>query len=456
MSKSLGIAMYFDADFSPETSSSRHKTGIYWFGNDQRIADNPLLTQACEQCDRLVLVYCIEPQFLRTNRYITGSGLSTNRWRALMESLNQLSEQLADRGQQLLLKIAPALDMIPALMRCYNATVVYRASHAGVYERQQWQILKSKYPYLEYVSDEQLTLFGSVAAGLDDFAPTFSQFRRHVEGLPIAKPVVSPAFLPPSPANERTRVTPASGINSGGLIAGELNGQCHLASYFKTTLPSRYKETRNHLGAGESSTQMSLYLSHGNLSPRQIVAKLRDYEALHGENESTYWIYFELLWREFFFWHAVVAGSQLYAFSGQADTPPLLSAYPERYRRWVNGQTAHPLVNACMNELRETGYLSNRGRQIVASCLVNELSVDWRFGAAYFEQQLVDYDVGSNWGNWQYIAGVGCDAKGGRHFNLDKQQALFDCQGHYVKRWQGDIGVTRVDTVDAADWPLYP
>jgi deoxyribodipyrimidine photo-lyase len=90
---------------------------------------------------------------------------------------------------------------------------------------------------------------------------------------------------------------------------------------------------------------------------------------------------------------------------------PLTSYYPERFQKWINGSTPYPLVNACMNELRETGDLSNRGRQIVASCLVNELGMDWRYGAAYFERVLIDYDVASNWGNWQYLAGVGADPR---------------------------------------------
>ena len=85
-----------------------------------------------------------------------------------------------------------------------------------------------------------------------------------------------------------------------------------------------------------------------------------------------------------------------------------------------------------MHQLVQTGWMSNRGRQIVASCLVNELGLDWRYGAAFFEKHLVDYDVASNYGNWQYIAGVGCDPRGGRHFNLEKQAEIFDPDGVFL------------------------
>ncbi len=91
---------------------------------------------------------------------------------------------------------------------------------------------------------------------------------------------------------------------------------------------------------------------------------------------------------------------------------------------------------------------------VAASCLVNELAVDWRYGAAYFEQQLLDYDVASNWGNWQYLACVGADPRGKRHFDLDKQTRQYDPEERFINKWQGRIKNLPLDSVDAADWPL--
>jgi deoxyribodipyrimidine photo-lyase len=98
--------------------------------------------------------------------------------------------------------------------------------------------------------------------------------------------------------------------------------------------------------------------------------------------------------------------------------------------------------------------MSNRGRQIAASCLVNEMGVDWRFGAAFFEKHLLDYDVASNYANWQYIAGVGADPRGGRHFDLEKQTALYDPDGVFIGRWGGKRPKQPKHVVDAADWPI--
>ena len=98
--------------------------------------------------------------------------------------------------------------------------------------------------------------------------------------------------------------------------------------------------------------------------------------------------------------------------------------------------------------------MSNRGRQIVASCFVNELHLDWRFGAKYFEKHLIDYDVASNWGNWQYIAGVGKDPRGGRKFNLTKQAEFYDKDGEFTSSWGGYENTLPLDSFDIAGWPL--
>eukprot|EP01033_Poteriospumella_lacustris_P006898 gene6898-4968_t len=115
------------------------------------------------------------------------------------------------------------------------------------------------------------------------------------------------------------------------------------------------------------------------------------------------------------------------------------------FRRWQRGQTGYPFVDASMRELLVTGYMSNRGRQNVASFLVNDLRVDWRWGASHFERHLVDYDVAANYGNWQYLAGVGSDPRTtsgaatrppvGRYFNVAKQAMLYDPDATFMRTW---------------------
>jgi deoxyribodipyrimidine photo-lyase len=107
----------------------------------------------------------------------------------------------------------------------------------------------------------------------------------------------------------------------------------------------------------------------------------------------------------------------------------------DRFDAWVNGQTGDDFVDANMRELKLTGFMSNRGRQNVASFLVHQLKLDWRKGAAYFEKQLIDYDVFSNWGNWAYLAGVGNDPRENRVFNTKRQAEMYDPGGEYIRKW---------------------
>ena len=203
---------------------------------------------------------------------------------------------------------------------------------------------------------------------------------------------------------------------------------------------------------------MSVFLSIGSLSAKTLWHKIEQFEQDVTANESTYWLKFELLWREYFQWWALEHSHRLFNFTGVMQRNSLTSFYPHRFQMWCHGRTEYALVNACMNQLRSTGFMSNRGRQIVASCLVHDLKVDWRYGAAFFQQHLLDYDVASNWGNWQYIAGVGSDPRGGRHFNIAKQTQIYDPDHQFINKWTINSNhksePLQKDVVDAADWPI--
>ena len=217
---------------------------------------------------------------------------------------------------------------------------------------------------------------------------------------------------------------------------------------------TEYKLTRNCLDGLDGSSTLSPWLANGNLSVREVAHTIFDFEQQRVANESTYWLFFELLWREFFHWRAHLDGQSMFRLSGATGKPRRSSFEPRAFARWCAGDTNYPIVNALMRQLVATGWMSNRGRQITASCLINELDGDWRFGAAFFEKHLIDYDVGSNYGNWQYIAGVGSDPRGGRHFNLEKQTADHDPEGLFIEKWGGNRPAQPDYITDAADWPI--
>ena len=160
-----------------------------------------------------------------------------------------------------------------------------------------------------------------------------------------------------------------------------------------------------------------------------------DGQAERGTNESTYWQWFELLWRDYFRFLHLQHGRRLYRARGLDERASAPAHDPEAFARWCSGRTGHAFIDAGMRELAATGWLSNRMRQIVASYLIHDLGCDWRAGAAWFGAQLVDYDVYSNQGNWLYIAGRGTDPRGGRRFDPDRQAAMYDADGRYRALW---------------------
>jgi len=173
----------------------------------------------------------------------------------------------------------------------------------------------------------------------------------------------------------------------------------------------------------------------GCISPRRIYYECKKYERDRINNKSTYWLVFELIWRDFFYYFIWRHGDKIYQPWGiiTQGSRPNWSVDKTLLKKWIDGKTGVPLVDASMRELSLTGYMSNRGRQNVASYLVFDLGLDWRLGAAYFQSVLVDYDLSQNWGNWVAAAGL----TGGRinHFNIGRQTNQYDPERKYIKHW---------------------
>lgn len=448
------------------------KRTLYWFTQDLRLDDNLALDFATQNSDQILFVYVINPRYrIQTNYHskLLGDRQAT----FIADSLLTLSSQLDSCGHSLLVVEGEPHQVLPHLVSKYEIGQMICAEQVGLYERKSVQKMRNELGSVPLHSFWQHTLFEhtqiqTVSRDLGNF----TQFRKRVEKAPLSV-VTSCRF---DPSRLPAPLVTVCGANEQGILhqwhaqrqarltetrvpldfpAGEEAAQAHLRDYFDSGVARRYKETRNALDGWLNSTKMSPYLALGNLSPRQVWWATEAFEKQVVANESTYWIKFELLWREYFQWLCLKLGPQLFRFQGLAKSKPLTTFMPERFTRWCQGNTPVPLVNALMNQLNETGYMSNRGRQIAASYFVNELGLDWRYGAAYFQQQLLDHDVASNWGNWQYIAGVGVDPRGGRHFNIEKQAELYDEQGLFVQKWRGEQGVSSVDSVDAADWPTF-
>ncbi|GGP65025.1 cryptochrome DASH [Shewanella algicola] len=459
---------------SKTITSAKNVRALYWLGDDLRLSDNAIFADIAQHAQQLMIVYCIDPQWFKGDQY-QAQYLGQHRLKFLLESLHALDEALNQYGQQLHIVYAQAQRCLPHLINTHDITRVYRSHHSGADERAAWQAIQQQCATdIEFVSCTTQTLFDlpQLPFELDALPPSFSQFKKRIKDshFDAAKEQIS--WLPPMVVLQSQDTLlqswlsypawlPQTHMLSNVFCGGEAQGLLQLDSYFSSNLAHSYKIVRNELAGWEHSTKFSPWLANGCLSARQVVSALRQFESQHGANESSQWIEYELLWREYFHWYGHKFNNKLFCFSGISGNKPLTSFYAQRLQAWKSATTPYALVNALMTQLNQTGYMSNRGRQIVASCLIHELQCDWRYGAAYFQQQLIDYDVAINWGNWQYLAGVGADPRGGRRFNLAKQQQTYDPYGKFINAWLGRENLPQsgseydveLDYVDMADWP---
>ncbi|PSB36994.1 FAD-binding domain-containing protein [Aphanothece minutissima] len=302
---------------------------------------------------------------------------------------------------------------------------------------------------------QESRLFNTWPVAAERFPRVFSQFRRALECSP------EPPLPPPDltglgdPWDELPRAwleSPAPPPTSAGpdprsafpFPGDEPTALARLGHYlFGSSGLRDYKLTRNGLVGTEFSAKFSPFLGVGSLSVRRIWREVLRYQELHGADEGSEWMQQELLWREFFLWSEQRHGDAFHAPGGLQNRPPAAPAGPqearERFARWTRGDSGHPLIDAQLRELLTTGYLSNRGRQWVASHFVNELQLPWTWGGRFFEWALIDAHPALNTGNWAYLAGVGSDPRsfGGspRRFDLERQVRLYDPEQTHRRLW---------------------
>jgi deoxyribodipyrimidine photo-lyase len=253
------------------------------------------------------------------------------------------------------------------------------------------------------------------------------------------------------------------------FVGGETSGLTRLNSLLETGGMTTYSDTRNGLVGTEFSTKLSGYLAIGSLTARQmhhrmvlfedgesaavsdedkaLVSKYKGGNGFgQGENQGTSMVRFELLWRDYMRLCARKFGNQLFKLDGFSKVSNREWKRPIKragnaaedsviLNRVLSGHTGMGLIDAAQRELFWTGYSSNRARQNVASFIAKDLNIDWRLGAEWFECMLIDYDVASNWGNWQYVAGVGNDPRENRRFNAVKQAHDYDREGDFITTW---------------------
>jgi deoxyribodipyrimidine photo-lyase len=426
------------------------RTIIVWFKTDLRLHDNETLIKAIAQGDVIVPVYCFDDShFVESELGFQKTG--SFRAQFLLESLIDLDKNLRELGSGLIiLKGKPEVE-IPKVVLRYNANKVMAKREVSYEERQtEAKVLEALFKLkceLQTFSTSTLYHAEDLPFSIKDIPDVFTNFRKKTEKDAVIRPSFESPLQIKSPKIEPIQLPtieelglPFQPINSRAAIdfkGGESPAIARLNHYFfETKCISSYKETRNGLVGADYSSKFSAWLALGCISPRYIYQELKKYEVKFGANDSTYWLVFEFLWRDYFRFMMKKHQSNFFKQSGIKNNKiKLFSDNVQKLQDWIDGKTGIDFVDANMIELKLTGFMSNRGRQNVASYLCNDLKLDWRLGAEYFEQQLIDYDVCSNWGNWAYLAAVGNDPRDNRYFNIEKQASIYDNKKTFRNLW---------------------
>jgi deoxyribodipyrimidine photo-lyase len=414
---------------------------IWWVRRDLRLTDNQALAAAIAHGDSVVPVFVLDPALLAS------SFVGARRVAFLFDGLRQLDESLRARGSRLIVRRGEPLGVLTALVRACSADVIYAEEDYSPYARRRDQQIADHLP-LRLVGG--LTVHPPKAVVKPDGQPyvVFTPFSRAW----LALPPPDERVLLPAPARIHTPMDigsePVPAVSSAdhhpSFPAGEVEAHRRLAAF--TAGPQApiyaYADQRNRMDRAATS-QLSPYLRFGMLSARQAAVAARraletapDAGARQG---AAAWLN-ELIWREFYI--AVLAhfpAVRRRAFRSDLQTIPWLND-TSAFERWCAGRTGYPVVDAAMRQLAETGWMHNRARMIVASFLVKDLLIDWRWGERWFMRQLLDGDPAANNGGWQWTAGTGTDAAPYfRIFNPVSQGIKFDPDGEYVRHWVTEL-----------------
>ena len=419
---------------------------LIWFRNDLRINDHEGINLALLGSGKVVGFYCFNPsKFEMTN--LGFPKIDKFRVRFLLETIDNLKADLKKINITLIIKIGNPVEELTKIISNKKIKNIFYQKEWTQEEVDEEEQLKIKCKDLIFNSFYGQFLYDPENLDIDNIPKVFTNFRKHCEKKLKVKDVVKPPKkLKQDNLLDDDYSTPS--LSDLGLDDFEIDFRSafkfkgghdeareRLDFYlWQSKKINYYKQTRNGLIGQDYSSKFSSWLSNGSISAREIFWEIKDYEKNILKNQSTYWLIFELIWRDFFKYISMKYGNKIFKIGGILEKDYQWNMDNKIFDKWVNGLTNEPFVNANMLELKHTGWMSNRGRQNVASYLAKELNIDWRWGARYFESKLIDYDVHSNYGNWMYVSGVGNDPRD-RKFNIKFQAERYDPNNKYQKLW---------------------
>jgi deoxyribodipyrimidine photo-lyase len=417
------------------------RTALWWVRRDLRLTDNQALAAALAHADRVIPVFVLDPTLL-DSPYV-----GPKRVAFLLGGLRRLDEDLRARGSRLIVRRGHPREELSALLAECGAEAILTEEDFTPYAQKRDSGVAERLP-LHRVGGRIVHPPGTVLKADGTPYTVFTPFSRRWKTLspPQASTVLpAPDRLPAPPEVGSLPIPEELALPpTVPFPPGEAEAQRRLRAFVEGDDPPihRYAKARDRLDM-DGTSRLSPYLHLGMVSARQAmvaaleaIAAAPDAEASKGAET---WLD-ELIWREFYV-HILYHFPYVLEQSFRAG----LRAVPwendeEALAAWCEGRTGYPVVDAAMRQLVETGWMHNRARMIVASFLVKDLLIDWRWGERYFMQQLVDGDSASNNGGWQWTAGTGTAAAPYfRIFNPVLQGKKFDPKGTYVRRWVPEL-----------------
>lgn len=414
------------------------KIVIHWFRRDLRLTDNPALAAAAKAAEHVIPVY-IQSEWRGSHRW-TGP----HRQQFLCESLTELAESLKAIGGGLIVRRGDAVAELERLVRETGSEAIFFNRDPDPFGRKAEERLAKLDVAIRAFQDVAIHERNEVLTGQGTpfrvFTPYAKAWHRLDKPAPAGRlrRLSTPAKIA---RGDRPRLSDWGLCPAGETLpGGEKAARARLVKFLNGPA-ARYADTRD-FPAAAGGSRLSQDLRFGLLSIREVYARCRETAAdlpAAGRKSLAMFVN-ELVWREFYLqvlWH--------WPEVLETDFNPKFrrlrwTGHEENFARWRDGETGFPIVDAAMRELRETGFMPNRARMIVAMFLTKDLQLHWRLGEAHFMRQLTDGEIASNNGGWQWSAGTGADAA--PYFRIQNpwtQAARYDPGGKYVKRWLPEL-----------------
>jgi deoxyribodipyrimidine photo-lyase len=433
----------------------RAHPSVVWFRRDLRLDDNCCLFEASKRSKgRVIPVYILDTREYEPN-LLGWPRCGAYRAQFLIDALNDLRLKLKRLGSDLIVRIGPPEEILPTLAETQGATHLYTLEPQDAREAKVVRAVKDGCycEGIEFVEIEGATLYdySRIPFEPEELPKDFVEFRRKLEKDASPKPPelsinkllplplgLRPGSIPKLESMNLTAFTPDP-RSTISFVGGEAHGLRRVKDYFwdRKLLPYSY-QARHGLAGEEISTKLSPWINLGCLSPRRLWYEALAYERKHGGSDGVYRLIYHLTLRDFMIFHARAMGDKLYDLEGLRGIPKVWEDDPDRFGYWWPGYSGFPLVDAFMRELNSTGYISQKGRQIVADFFVNHLKLPWTWAASCFETLLIDYHPAVTWGAFQSVAGVGVTIPGSPTHPIDSGYAV-DWEGAYVRYWLPEL-----------------